>query len=69
MKSALDVMLNGVQSCTVEHGESLYPTYTIECGGSKFLEFIEWLKRTPYREYTYEPVKSVEEPKDEGISW
>lgn len=69
MRSALDVMRDSVNSWTVGYGEYQYPTYTIEGGGPKFLEFIEWLKRTPYREYVYEPVKSVEEPKDEGISW
>lgn len=62
-------MRDSVDSWTVGYGEYQYPIYTIEGGSPKFLEFIEWLKRTPYREYTYEPVKSVEEPKDEGISW
>ena len=62
-------MQDSVQSWTVGYGEYQYPTYTIEGGGPKFLEFIEWLKRTPYKEYAHEPVKSVEEPKDEGISW
>lgn len=72
MRSAYDVMQDSVQSWTVGYGEYQFPIYTIEGGGPKFLEFIEWLKRTPYKEYkeyTYEPVKSVEEPKDEGISW
>ena len=69
MRSALDVMQDSVQSWTVGYGEYQYPTYTIEGGGPKFLEFIEWLKRTPYKEYVHESVKSVEEPKDEGISW
>lgn len=62
-------MLDSVESCIVKHGEYQYPFYTIEGGGPEFLEFIEWLKRTPYKEYVHEPVKSVEEPKDEGISW
>lgn len=69
MRSALDVMRDSVQSWTVGYGEYQYPIYTIEGGGPKFLEFIEWLKRTPYKEYVYESVKPVEEPKDEGISW
>ena len=69
MRSAPDVMQNSVQSWTVGYGEYQYPTYTIEGGGPEFLEFIEWLERTPYREYVYESVDSVEEPKDEGISW
>lgn len=59
-------MRDSVQSWTVGYGEYQYPTYTIEGDGPKFLEFIEWLKRTPYKEYVHEP---VEEPKDEGISW
>ena len=62
-------MRNSVDSLTIEYGEYQYPTYTIEGNSPKFLEFIEWLKRTPYKEYVYEPVESVEEPKDEGISW
>lgn len=69
MRSALDVMLDGAESCTVKHGEYQYPIYTIEGSSLKFLEFIEWLKRTPYKEYVYEPVEPVKEPKDEGISW
>lgn len=69
MRSALDVMRDSVNSWTVGYGEYQYPTYTIEGGGPKFLEFIEWLKRTPYKEYVYEPVEPVKEPKDEGISW
>lgn len=69
MRSALDVMRDSVQSWTVGYGDYQYPTYTIEGGGPKFLEFIEWLKRTPYKEYAHEFVKSVEEPEDEGISW
>lgn len=69
MRSALDVMRDSVDSWTVGYGEYQYPIYTIEGGCPKFLEFIEWLKRTPYSEYVYEPSESVKEPKDEGISW
>ena len=69
MRSALDVMRNSVQSWTVGYGEYQYPTHTIEGSGPEFFEFIEWLERTPYKEYVHEPVKSVEEPKYEGISW
>ena len=47
MRSALDVMRDSVQSWTIGYGEYQYPTYTIEGSGPKFLEFIEWLKRTP----------------------
>ena len=69
MRSAFDVMRDSVDSWTVGYGECQYPTYTIEGGGPKFLEFIEWLKRTPYKEYVYEPVEPVKESKYEGISW
>ena len=69
MRSAFDVILDSAQSYTAEYGEYQYPTYTIEGCGPEFFEFIEWLKRTPYKEYTYEPVEPVKEPKDEGISW
>ena len=69
MRSAFDVMRDSVRSWTIDYGEYQYLTYTIEGGGPKFLEFVEWLKRTPYKEYVYEPVDSVEESKDEGISW
>lgn len=66
MRNALDVMRDSVDSWTVGYKEYQYPIYTIEGGGPKFLEFIEWLKRTPYKEYVYEPSESV---KDEDISW
>ena len=69
MRSALDVMQDSVQSWTIGYGDCQYITHTIEGGGPKFLEFLEWLKRTPYKEYVYEPVEPVKEPKDEGISW
>ena len=62
-------MRDSVDSWTVGYSEYQYPVYTIEGGGPKFMEFLKWLERTPYKEYVHEPVKSAEEPKDEGISW
>ena len=69
MRSAYDVMRDSVNSCTMNLSSNGDFTYEIEARGVKFNAFLEWLKRTPYREYVHEPVKSVEEPKDEGISW